>query len=169
MKGIVVLSGVAAGAIFTVLAACSSDKTTTVIVPLESGTADAGGNANANAKYPDGGTNCAALQDQDSCGSCCRDQETDASVKYVEYVVACYCQAGSGDGGTAFCATECADTFCNPKTPQDPAPGSPCDQCITAKNEQCAEQVNPLCEADPGCVPVLQCLSDSDCQDKPTL
>lgn len=148
-------------ALLVFVAACSSNKTTVVTIPAEAGaTEDAGGNANA--KLPDGGEPCSVTGDQDTCGQCCRDQNNDASLKYVGYVVQCFCQP-------SMCATQCADTFCNTKAEQDPPSGSPCDQCLTAQNEACGNQVNPQCEGDPGCLPVLQCLSDNGCQDKPQL
>jgi hypothetical protein len=140
------------------IAACGSSKKQNVVYIQPEGGTSSGAVRTTNDGGPE---DCRAEDDLTSCGECCRDEHQSESVLYGQLVLKCYCQA-------SVCMTQCKDSLCSTSTTQA-TKDDPCDQCLTAQNTLCANQVNPGCLNDPKCAPILQCFADAQCDQKPEL
>ena len=159
MRGLYLAAGIACFAVGAVelLAACGDDDgDKTVIVVIEAGT-DA--RSSSSSGGPVNGF-CSGTSDIDTCSECCAEQHPEATGVYARLVVQCFCQSDD------FCKTVCADELCAQKAGDA---GSPCDKCLSEKNEKCGAEVNPKCISDAGCAPILECLGNSSCDEKPQL
>jgi hypothetical protein len=158
VRALLVVAGgaILAGGAVHLLSACSSDGTTVVVV-VESGTDAKSSSSSSGGPV---GSDCTATSDIDTCAECCRDQNQAAVGVYGKLVVDCYCQSDE------FCKTVCQDELCKQVVGDA---GSPCDLCLTEKNEKCGALVNPPCLNDQACAPILLCLVNASCDSKPQL
>jgi hypothetical protein len=111
---------------------------------------DAGTNGDASVK------NCSSQGDQFACYDCCGDN-SDAVLDAQKAYDDCAC-AGP-------CSSACA-AFCGDRGSK---PNEACAQCITGNTAaaQCDPKFDEVCEKDPACNAVTQCIKVSSCVDKP--
>jgi hypothetical protein len=97
-----------------------------------------------------GGSECGG-QPYDQCTNCCVQVHAQGYNTYLtSFVNACACA-----GPTLKCYAACAQDAClNPQNI-----GNACGNCLNQiQNDQCVNQVQQACSADPDCVSLLDCV-----------
>lgn len=91
---------------------------------------------------------CQGQQDPEACFDCCTNNNPQATAVGDKAWQQCAC--------TGACGSVCGNNFC-----QGGQPSWQCEQCLDQTAQQCDQQADAACMADPTCAAAQQCLQQS--------